>query len=96
MTYENIIKLLKKHKVSTTSVFVATSCNAAWDENKEEIKERHPDMTFDDFCNIADDMWGDCEDGTGLSTIADWVAAWLIDNDEEPDNFCDLYDEYGY
>ncbi len=96
MTYENIIKLLKQHKVSTSSAFVATSCDSAWYDNEEEIKERHPEMTFDDFCNIADDMWGDCDDSTGLSTIADWVADWLINHDEEPESFSDLYDEYGY
>ena len=96
MTYKNIIKLLKKHKVSTTAAHLATSCDSAWDENEEEIKERHPDMTFDDFCNIADNMWCDCEDNTGLTTIADWVAAWLIGHDEEPDSYSDLYDEYGY
>lgn len=96
MTYENIIKLLKKNKVSTHSAFVATSCDSAWDDNEEEIKEKHPDMTFDDFCNIATDMWGDCPDSTGLSTIADWVAAWLIDNEDEPESYCDLYEAYGY
>ena len=96
MTYENIIKLLKKNKVNTSNAFVATSCDAAWDENKEEIHKKHPDMTFDDFCNIADDMWGDCEDSTGLSTIADWVASWLIDHKKEPEYYYELYEQYGY
>lgn len=96
MTYENILKLLKEHKVSTNSAYIATSCDAAWDENEEEIREKHPDMTYDDFCNIADEMWGDCDDNTSLTTIADWVALWLIDNDEAPESFYELYQEYGY
>ena len=96
MTYENIIKLLKKHKVSTSSAFVAVSCDSAWAEYEEEIHEKHPDMTYDEFCNIADDMWCDCDDSTGLSTIADWVAMWLRDNNEELESYSDLYEEYGY
>ena len=96
MTYENIIKFLKENKINTSAAFVATSCDAAWDVYGNEIQEKHPDMTFNEFCNIADDMWNDCEDSTGLTVIADWVADWLINHDEAPDNFCELFTEYGY
>lgn len=96
MTYTNIIELLKKHKVITSTAFVAVSCESAWEEYKEDILGKHPDMTFNKFCDIANDMWIDCEDSTGLSTIADWVAEWLIDHDEAPDYYSELYDECGY
>ncbi len=84
--YTNIIKLLTDNGLSTQDAFIATSCDAAYEELDDKT------ISFDDFCDVCNEMWLDCSDDTGLTTIADKVAYYTNDNGGLPEDYEELLD----
>lgn len=96
MKKEEILKLLEDNNIDSEAALIATSCDAAWHNQKRWIRETRPGYTFDNFCDLVSEMWYDCPDHTSLTAIADWVADWLCDHEEnDPENYSELYEEYG-
>ena len=95
MNHEQILNLIKENKIDTGEAMVACSCDEAWENNKENILKKHKDYTYDKFCALVGSMWYDCEDNTGVTVIADWVAQYLSNNKDEPDDYYELYEECG-
>lgn len=92
MEYTKILELLKKHKVSTYDAMIATSCDGAWKNvEKSGVREKLFTLTYDSFCNVCENIWLDCEEDTGLSTIADKVAKYIIDHEIIPDSYNQVY-----
>ena len=90
--YKNILNVLEKEKIDTLDTMVATSCDSAWNDKSDDIKESlgNQDYSYDDFCETCNSIWLDCEDNTGLTTIADMVADYIIEHNCEPENYSDL------
>ena len=86
MKYENILELLKKHKVSSYRAMVACSCDEAWKTIKESgVLEIIPDFDYEQFCDLCNSVWLSWETGTGLTSIADAVANYIIEMESIPD-----------
>jgi hypothetical protein len=84
--YLKIIETLKANGISTQEAFIATSCDTAFGELDDNT------ISFDNFCSVCYDMWLDCNEDTGLTTIADKVAYYTNDNGHLPESFTELLD----
>jgi hypothetical protein len=92
MNYEDILKLLKRNKIDSIDALVACACDAAWKQESKSIQKKNPKYTFEDFCSDVNEMWLDCDDDTGITRIADWVAEYMEEHKESPESFWELYD----
>ena len=89
--FTRAIRVLKENKIDTGIGHIACACDAAWATIvKKEIKE---EVTYDDFCETCQEIWLDCEEGYGVTTLADKVAYYLNRTGELPDAYYDIYDE---
>jgi len=73
-----------------TTVLVACACRNAIDAFEEE--ENIAKTPFEIFCDLASELWLDCEDRTSLCFIADWLVQWIIRHPEDA-NYPDSYRE---
>lgn len=94
MIYEEILNKLKEmfkgKGISNDTIMVAVSCDTAYKTyNLKKIKGF--EVSFDVFCICCNDVWLDCEDGTGLTTIADMVAEYIINNKKTPHRYSEVY-----
>lgn len=94
MKYEETLNKLKEvfkgEELNGNTIMVATSCDSAYKEyNLSKLKKIK--VSFDDFCDCCNDIWLDCEDGTGLTTIADMVAEYITENKDFPSSYSDVY-----
>lgn len=90
MKYSEILEKLKEVGVTNTfTVMVATSCDSAYKAYRDELE--YYGISYDDFCGTCEDIWMDCEEGTGLTTIADSVAEYICDHaGEKPERYVDI------
>lgn len=84
MGYQEILDFLSKNNIDDYKTMVATTCDSAWNGCKNKVSKW---LDFDRFCASCDEMWCDCEDETGLSRIADYVADYAVEHRKLPSSY---------
>ena len=88
--YTRTLRTLKENKVDLGIGHIVCGCESAW---KSVVKKGKVGVSFDDFCKACEEVWLDCDDGTGLTTIADKVAYYLKRTGELPCDYDEVYDD---
>lgn len=90
MSYSDIIDLLNKNKIETYDATIATSCDSAWGHIAKSKVVKNLLLDFNAFCEICESIWLDCDEDTGLTTIADQVADFIVEHKRVPEEYVDL------
>lgn len=90
MTKTEILETLKKQGINNYEAMVATSCESAYDRFTKKQQQK---ISYDDFCDLCNDLWLDNEGSQGLTTIADCVVDHYKEYKTLPESVMDI-DEF--
>lgn len=87
---EQILVFCKENNIDTNAAFLAGACECAFKTVKEKKGNKNP-LDFDDFCSTCEELWLDWDEmNPGLTTIADYVAAYYNKHHKLPENVWDI------
>lgn len=90
MTKTEILETLKKQGIDKQEAFIATACEAAY---KRFSKKQREKISYEDFCDLCNDLWLDNEGSQGLTSVADCVVDYYKEYKALPESVMDI-DEF--
>ena len=90
MNKMDIIDTLTEQGIDIYDAIIATSCHSAWEGVRDTKTFVKLGIDFDKFCEICNNLWLEAGDDHGLTSLADQVAGFILDNKKIPTEWEEL------